>query len=159
VHQCQAFLAEQIAMQQPRLILTLGVHVPAVIAPLSADLAGWAHCKSFQALDRHGPPMLPTVHFPAPVNVRATIAALTHPSLWHRCVRERRYGVLRGKEAELQMLREAKALARIEGPDDTPGCKVERSMSPVEKSGEMRLGRGRTRDRRPLCQGYQHPHR
>jgi hypothetical protein len=111
VHQCQTFLASQIATQRPRLILTLGVHVPAVIAPLSADLAGWAHCTRFRTLDRHGPPMIPTVHFPAPVNVNATMAALTHPSLWHRCVGERRYGALQGKDAELQMLHEARTIA------------------------------------------------
>jgi hypothetical protein len=56
VHQCQTFLAAQIAAQRPRLILTLGVQVPAIIAPLSADLAGWAHCNRFRALDLHGPP-------------------------------------------------------------------------------------------------------
>jgi uracil-DNA glycosylase len=113
VHQCQTFLVEQIAAQRPRLIVTLGVHVPAVIAPLSAELAGWAHCKSFQALDRHGPPLIPTVYFPEPINVSTTMAALTHPSLWHRCVRERRYGTLQGKEAELQMLHEARTIARL----------------------------------------------
>jgi uracil-DNA glycosylase len=110
VHQCQTFLVKQIAAQRPHLIVTLGVHVPAVIAPLSAELAGWAHCKSFQALDRHGPPLIPTVYFPEPINVSTTMAALTHPSLWHRCVRERRYGTLQGKEAELQMLHEARTI-------------------------------------------------
>ena len=33
VHQCQMFLAVQIAAQHPRLILTLGVQVPAIMAP------------------------------------------------------------------------------------------------------------------------------
>jgi hypothetical protein len=115
VHQCQAFLAHQIATQRPRLILTLGMQVPAVIAPLSADLQGWAHCKGFRALDMHGPPMLPTVHFRAPADVRATVTALTHTSLWHRCVVERRYGALHGREAELQMLRDAIKMSGIHG--------------------------------------------
>jgi hypothetical protein len=115
VRQCRAFLAHQIATQRPRLILTLGIHVPMVIAPLSADLGGWARCKRFRTLDMHGPPMLPTVHFLEPINVRATIAALTHPSLWHRCVLERSYGSLRGKEAELQMLHEAIMISGVHG--------------------------------------------
>jgi hypothetical protein len=107
VHQCQTFLAAQIAAQRPRLILTLGVQVPAIIAPLSADLAGWAHCNRFRALDLHGPPMIPAVHFHEPVNVTATVVALTHPCLWHRCVVGRQYGALQGREAELQMLHDA----------------------------------------------------
>lgn len=122
VHQCQTFLADQIATQRPRLILTLGVHVPAVIAPLSADLGGWAHLKRFRALDTHGPSMLPTVHFREPINVRATVAALTHPSLWHRCVLERSYGSLHGREAELQMLREAIMISGIHGPSPEVGA-------------------------------------
>jgi hypothetical protein len=86
VHQCQTFLGAQVAAQRPRLILTLGVHVPALMAPLSEDLAGWAHCKRFRALDLYGPPLLPAVHFPEPVHVTATVVALTHPCLWRRCV-------------------------------------------------------------------------
>jgi hypothetical protein len=57
--------------------------------------------------------MIPTVYFPEPVNVRATMVALTHPSLWPRCVSLRRYGALQGKEAELQMLHEARTIARL----------------------------------------------
>jgi hypothetical protein len=41
VERCRAFLGEQIAVQRPRLILTLGSQVPAVLAPLSLQLARW----------------------------------------------------------------------------------------------------------------------
>jgi len=115
VHQCQTFLAYQIATQRPRLILTLGGPVPAVIAPLSADLAGWARCKGCRALDLHGPAMIPTVHFHAPVNVTATVSALPHPCLWHRCVVWRQYGALQGREAELQMLHDAITFSGFHG--------------------------------------------
>ena len=33
VERCRSFLAEQIRAQRPRVILTLGSHVPAFIAP------------------------------------------------------------------------------------------------------------------------------
>lgn len=53
-----------------------------------------------------------------PVPVEATVVGLTHPCMWHRCVMERRYGALRGKEAELQMLKEAVGVAGV------PGCSM-----------------------------------
>jgi hypothetical protein len=113
VQQCQAFLAYQIAMQRPRLILTLGRHVPSVLAPLSLDLAGWVRRKSFRVLDTNAQSMIPLVKFGGIMQVKTTIVALTHPSIWHRCVLGRRYGPLRGKEAELQMLKDAIEVADI----------------------------------------------
>jgi hypothetical protein len=50
----------------------------------------------------------------AGVNVQATVAALTHPSLWHRCVITRRYGKLAGKEAKLRLLQDAIEMAGVE---------------------------------------------
>jgi hypothetical protein len=38
---CLAFLKAQIEIQRPRLIITLGLHVPSMIAELSADLDFW----------------------------------------------------------------------------------------------------------------------
>jgi len=39
--------------------------------------------------------------------VTATVVGLAHSSIWHRCVLGLCYGGLRGKDAELQMLKEA----------------------------------------------------
>lgn len=113
VEQCQKFLAYQITAQRPRLIITLGRYVPSFIAPLSADLEGWKRCESFRMLDTQGPPVLANVKFDGNISVKATVVALTHPSLWHRCVLGRRYGFLSGKVAELQMLKEAVELSGI----------------------------------------------
>ncbi len=107
---CQAFLVEdQIAVQQPRLILVLGLQVADFIAPLSPDLAAWRTANSWKRLDAAGP-VKHGVRFGGgltPVDV----VALLHPSLrrpnlaknpkirsWH--------GRL-GDDAELAMLREA----------------------------------------------------
>jgi uracil-DNA glycosylase len=113
VQQCQAFLAYQIAVQRPCVILTLGRYIPAVIAPLSADLAGWARCTSFRMLDEQAQSLIPGVKFGGSVPVKATVVGLTHPSIWYRCVLGRCYGALRGKEAELQMLKDAIEVAGI----------------------------------------------
>jgi hypothetical protein len=113
VQQCQAFLAYQIAVQRPRLILTLGRYVPAVIASLSADLAGWARCTSFRVLDTQAQSLIPCAEFGRTMPVKAAVIGLTHPSIWHRCVLGRCYGALRGKEAELQMLQDAIEVAGI----------------------------------------------
>jgi hypothetical protein len=113
VQQCQTFLTHQITTQRPRLILTLGVHVPSLIAPLSPDLAGWGRCKRFQDLDGKSQSLIPNVDFGNAVNVQATVAALTHPCMWHRCVMMRRYGALHGREAELTLLQDAIKIAKI----------------------------------------------
>jgi hypothetical protein len=86
------------------------------MAPLSPDLAGWRGFKRFQDLDESGQALIPRVDFGSAVNVQATVAALTHPSLWHRCVITRRYGKLAGKAAELSLLQGAIEMAGIDTP-------------------------------------------
>ena len=113
VKQCRTFLTHQIKAQRPRLILTLGAHVPSAIAPLSPDLADWSGFQRFQDLDEGGHALIPRVHFAKALNVQSTVVALTHPSLWHRCVMTRRYGNLAGKAAELTLLQNAMEMAGI----------------------------------------------
>ena len=113
VQLCQTFLTHQIATQRPRLILTLGVHVPSILAPLSPDLSGWKRCKRFQDLDGEDRALIPQVNFGQTINVRATVAALTHPCMWHRCVMMRHYGKLVGRQGELTLLQDAIQIAGI----------------------------------------------
>lgn len=113
VRRCQTFLACQIATQKPRLILALGVHVPAVIAPLSNDLAGWEKCRNFRGLDQRNQALLPNVDFGDDIGVQSTIVALTHSCMWHRNVVNRRYKRRQGKRAELQLLQDAIAISGL----------------------------------------------
>jgi hypothetical protein len=106
-------LTHQIKAQRPCLILTLGIHVPAMLAPLSPHLSSWKGCQRFRGLDEDGQALIPRAHFGSAVNVQATVVALTHPSLWHRCVMTRRYGDLTGKAAELALLQDAVEMAGI----------------------------------------------
>jgi hypothetical protein len=105
VERCQRFLVEQLATQQPSVVLTLGVYTPRLLAPLSADLADWRAGTSLKALDRLGP-VRHGVRF-AGTDARPSVVALTHPCLRHASVKHREYRGLRGADAELAMIREA----------------------------------------------------
>jgi putative addiction module component (TIGR02574 family) len=119
VERCRRFLAEQLAVQRPRLILTLGVYAPRVLAPLSPQLADWRDATGFKTLDHLGP-LRRGVRFPGADGVEATVVALTHPCLRHAAVRHRTYNGMRGHAAELAMIEDARTMsARARLPDDS----------------------------------------
>jgi uracil-DNA glycosylase len=79
VRRSQAFLLEQIRMQQPQLILTLGIHVPKVLAPLAPELMPlWNRRTTFRSLDNQSTALVSSVHFPG-VNQSETVATLMRP--------------------------------------------------------------------------------
>ena len=106
VAHCRRFLLRQLAAQRPRLILTLGIYAPFVLAPLSPELAPWAAKRGFKHLDEMGP-VQRGVTFPESPDLRATVAALTHPCLRHATIRHRRYKGRTGVNAEALMLEDA----------------------------------------------------
>ena len=108
---CRSLLAEQIAVQRPRLILALGRFVPEFLAALSPDLAEWRKWPGFQALDASGP--LKRVNFADTGEQATTVVVLMHPSAWNRQCRRYRGKV--GHDAELTMLREAMVTLRQGG--------------------------------------------
>ncbi|PLS79573.1 MAG: hypothetical protein CYG59_12535 [Chloroflexi bacterium] len=114
VERCRSFLAEQIAVQQPRLILTLGNYVPSILASLSTDLGQWRKNHSLIQLDALGVPIVTDVRFHEDYNWRTAVVALTHPSLRPANIGRRHYRELRGNEAEVAMVREAINVSGIE---------------------------------------------
>ena len=113
VRHCREFLLEQLCVQKPALVLTLGVHVPPVIGTLSAELAPWAVGKGLKHLDAVGP-VRTDVTFRGRDGYRTTVVALIHPSLRHASLRHRRYRDLQGQqEAELRMVRDGMAAAGL----------------------------------------------
>lgn len=106
VAHCVDFLGEQIAMQRPSLILTLGINVPPLISRLSPALADWSTGRGLKHLDRVGP-VRTGVRIGGPEGALTNVVALTHPSMRHASVRHRSYGGRAGDAAELLMLREA----------------------------------------------------
>lgn len=103
----QKFLIDQIKAQRPKLIITLGNHVPAFIAPLSTDLTAWHGCKTITRLDADKCQLISPVHFVQILDYSTTIATLTHPSFRGLNVKHRKYNDLAGNDAELALLRDA----------------------------------------------------
>lgn len=119
VTHCEQFLLEQIRVQRPALILTLGVHVPPVVGRLSPELEVWALGRGLRHLDSVGP-VQTNVTFENIDGWGTTVVALSHPSLRDASVRHRRY---RGEEkhaAEVRMVRDAMALAGFVVANPTP---------------------------------------
>ena len=103
---CSAVLERTIALQQPRLIVTLGRFVPALLAQLAtASLTGWRGHQSFAAIDKASP-IQRDVRFG---DVTPTVVALTHPSLGSANAHRRRYeGIVRpGETVDDALLRDA----------------------------------------------------
>lgn len=109
---CESLLAEQIAAQKPRLILTLGRFVPKFIAALSPGLAAWRRCASLSGLDDTGP-LKQGVQFGGAMDRATVVVALVHTSLRKANVWRRRYQEWTGNDAELAMLKKAVELAAI----------------------------------------------
>ena len=104
VERCQSFLQEQIAVQQPRLLLVLGLEVVRFIAPLSLpDFAAWRDAGDWGDVDAAGP-VKHQARFDG--GGKMAVVALVHPSKGHLNQRHRRYYGRTGDEAELTMLRE-----------------------------------------------------
>ena len=115
---CRSFLVEeQIAVQEPKLILVLGLEPAALIASVSSDLAAWRKQHAawgWNDLYAAGP--LKHAGFGGPVRRLTTVVALLHPSGYNlgNNLACRRYRGYTGMDAELELLREANALAKGE---------------------------------------------
>lgn len=106
VAHCRRFLARQLQVQQPSLVLTLGIHVPRILSPLSPQLVSWASGRGLKHLDAAGP-LCEGVTFPDVPGLRTVALALTHPSLRAASVRHRQYRGQTGAPAEILMLNDA----------------------------------------------------
>lgn len=112
VKHCEAFLVEQLAAQQPALVLSLGIHVPPALGRLSSELEPWARGNGLRHLDTVGP-IRSGVTFRGIDGYRTTAVALVHPSLRHASVRHRHYNGITGADAELAMLRDGMMFAGV----------------------------------------------
>jgi hypothetical protein len=108
VAHCLAFLIEQLVLQRPSVVITLGMNVPPLLARISPDLADWGPDASIKRLDAIGP-LRSEVQFTGIPAFSTTVAALIHPSLRHASIRFRRYRRLVGDDAEVAMLKDAEA--------------------------------------------------
>ncbi len=104
---CRNFLLEQLRLIQPRLILTLGVHVPGFLASLSPELkSAWSGVTRLRVLDERGVALVYPSTFSGVLRP-AAVVALTHPAYRRLNVKSRRYGNLQGDAAEQALVRDA----------------------------------------------------
>jgi uracil-DNA glycosylase len=82
---CRSFLREQIGVQRPCLILTLGLHVPPIMAELSPDLSAWIG-PALHLSDIDAVPLVRSAGFAMADGSthRATVVPIAHPSLPNR---------------------------------------------------------------------------
>ena len=74
-------LVEQLRMQRPALVLSLGLHVPPALGSQSPELGQWATGKGLRHLDAVGP-VCSGVTFRGLDSYRTTVVALLHPYLF-----------------------------------------------------------------------------
>ncbi len=103
---CIEFLAKQIELTRPGLILTLGQVVPPMLAELSADLPQWRPGGGLDALDARSSGWVRAVSFRNGVGP-IPVVAITHPCNRHLNVGKRRFEALAGDAAEVQLVRRA----------------------------------------------------
>ena len=109
---CREFFRVQLSVCEPRLVVTLGVHVPPFLAPLSEELrVKWSGARkplTFAQIDKNEGGLIQTVVRDAEnVERDLTFVALTHPAQQWPNVKRRRWGELESLEAEEALLRAA----------------------------------------------------
>jgi hypothetical protein len=103
---CERFLIRQLAVQQPKLLLCLGLPAAEFLSRLSVDLRGWDG-DSWKAIDGCAVgPLAVGVEFRGGMRI-AAVAALVHPSLLNGNVRFRHYRGMHGSAAEEAIVRDA----------------------------------------------------
>ncbi len=86
---CQQFFLQQVATQEPRLIITLGTWVPQFLAPRAPELIPWRKARTFAQIDEAGA-LKSNVRFEGSTKA-CCVAALTHPSYRALNVRHRAF--------------------------------------------------------------------
>lgn len=97
------FLRAQLELIKPKLIITLGVYAPMVLARLTDQLAVWRNSFSFKRIDNQNASIQRNANFGT---FTATCIALVHPCYRQLNVKFRRYQGYQGEEAERQMLKD-----------------------------------------------------
>jgi hypothetical protein len=115
VGRCLKFLRVQLEVFRPAIILTLGSHVPPLLARMTTELDEWQSAVRLQDVDARGPcrraVTFATDHGP----VQSAVVALTHPSHRRLNVARRKYLGFHGEAAELQMIADACATLPVYG--------------------------------------------
>ena len=112
VARCQEFFLRQVALQQPKIVLALGTHVPKFLAPLSRQLTCWKSPADFRGRDANNLALIANVKFHRAPQ-RCVVVSIVHPSFHDQNVRLRHWRGRVGDAAELALVFEAKRRTNI----------------------------------------------
>lgn len=101
IKECQDFFLKQLEVQQPKLILVLGILVVKFLSTMSSDLDSWKHSNSFKILDKSGD-AVKKARFSN--GVETNLVVLVHPSFRPLNVKLRTFKDFNGHKAELEMI-------------------------------------------------------
>jgi hypothetical protein len=109
---CLAFLKVQIGFQRPSLIVTLGLHVPPMLAELSSDLSCWKE-RTLHLSDLDANPLIVAAEFGLDDSRVHTsvVVPIAHPSMPNNGKRSPRW-FPPGKKGEIELLRTGWTIAR-----------------------------------------------
>lgn len=109
VRWCQTFVLEQVRVQQPRLLLTLGKEVLPVVADLTPELSrAWSGARTLSEVDQRGAALVYPANVPSVPHATA-VAAMTHPANRAPNVKRRHYKDQEGDAAEMALMHDALA--------------------------------------------------
>ena len=120
---CLRFLKAQIETQRPRFILTLGLHVPPLLAAASGDLSAWAGKNKRYGCDRRlrlkdldAAPIFAGARFELGKggSHTAVVAAIAHPSYRLNGARRAPRGFSRGLKGERELIGRGWAMSGVD---------------------------------------------
>lgn len=103
IKSCQDFFLFQLALQQPKTILVLGLRVAEFLSATSTELNVWSKIENFTSIDNLSLQKIENVSFKN--NVTASLVLLNHPSCRPWDLERRTYAGYKGKNAIIHLLR------------------------------------------------------
>ena len=110
VRRCQELFLSQVALLKPAMIITLGLPVPRLIAPLAKELKAWEELSSIK--DLNASPFFTGVKFSDQL-APCTVVGVIHPCYAERNIRHRVYDGYTGPDVEELILRDAVAAMAV----------------------------------------------
>lgn len=104
VRRCQELFLIQVRLMRPAMIITLGLPVPRLIAPLAKELKAWEGLSSIK--DLNASPFFHGVKFSAE-QAPCTVVGVIHPCYATRNIKHRSYNGYKQPDVEELILKEA----------------------------------------------------
>ena len=106
LNDCKDFLIKQISVQQPKLILVLGLHLLNFMATMSAELTAISKIKSYKKLDEEKLSSFENISFIGLEGYKTNVVFITHPTYRHLNIDNRKFGDFKGEQAEFNLIKQ-----------------------------------------------------